>query len=113
MLSHVTDFGTRYVMFSQHCHELWIVIAEFDTEYVEYISGARIGEVGEPLGLRTFLHLHLVGPFNIFDYQHSLIFGRLAVTLTAQENLDVNTKKKNGKSKGSQGHEEAMVRVQI
>lgn len=78
-------------MISQHCREIYIIVASFTPEYIRYLDGTSLdNDTFE----RKFLLLSLYGPFNIFIAEDMGLFGSIVVILSLQQEFDRRDQKK-------------------
>jgi hypothetical protein len=71
-------------MFSQHRHEVFLVAAKFDQEYLDYL----LDEGNINLDSPSFLELYCFGPFDIYNSEHIFTLARIITTLTIQLSMD-------------------------
>lgn len=55
-------------MISQDCHEVYIIIAEYDNDYIEYLKTGKHHD-------RVFMTMHEFGPFEPTSVNHMKFLG--------------------------------------
>ncbi|KAI1170048.1 hypothetical protein F4777DRAFT_570640 [Nemania sp. FL0916] len=70
----------RRLLVSQDRHEIYVIIAEFDADYVDYICGH------DPANL-SFLEMQDYGPFETTNSDHMAAFGYLILAFTIDESI--------------------------
>lgn len=70
----------RRLLVSQDRHEIYVTIAEFDADYINYICGR------ESIN-RSFLNMQDYGPFRTDKRNHMSAFGHLILAFTIDESI--------------------------
>jgi len=75
----------RYILISQDRHEVYITIAYYDQDWLDYLQGAT--DINSP---RSFLRLNCYGPWNIFKKQHVFHLSKIILAFTVQVSSEIH-----------------------
>ncbi|OJJ46538.1 hypothetical protein ASPZODRAFT_2129659 [Penicilliopsis zonata CBS 506.65] len=89
----------RYIMLTEFSNEIYLVVARYKQAYLDYLVDNTISHDKLAEDQDTFLHLYLAGPLDIYDSDNVQIVGTFAVTLTKQQCLDLQKRRKERKKK--------------
>ncbi|PWY90771.1 hypothetical protein BO70DRAFT_384399 [Aspergillus heteromorphus CBS 117.55] len=73
----------RYVHVSQNRHEIWLIFAEYNGKYLDYLEGKC--KATDPL---SFLTMHEVGPFDTMKKPHMDHLGLIVLALVLRADHD-------------------------
>lgn len=70
-----SNFVYRRLLLSQDRHEIYLTIAEYDSNYIDYLRGNQ-------RGLLSFLAMNEFGPWDCFDHLHIESLAEILVAFT-------------------------------